>query len=155
MEDILIPLLTFLLVIGSSFFRNKSKENDQNQKTQKQRPVPKQSRDTVSPYTGAEDNSGKSPTYASAFEENKESQMDRLRETLHIDSKSEQRSTLAEADAIRRQQKQKKIVAVKLQKVPSIGLKNQLTKKGLRRSIIMAEVLSPPRAKRTYASTKR
>jgi len=166
MEDIIVPLISFLLIIGSSVLKSKSDESKQaEKKTPKQmkpKPQPATAKRTEpSPHVETYSEYEYSP-YAEAEREQKlstnqtmESQLHDLREKLAVDSKKESnRKVRVSRQQMNKATKDMPVLEPKNQMKRPLALKSQLTKGGLKRSVIMAEVLSPPRAKKPYRTRK-
>ncbi|GEM00509.1 hypothetical protein SAMN05421839_10149 [Halolactibacillus halophilus] len=166
MEDIIVPLISFLIIVGSSVLKSKSDEGKQaEKKTPKQmktKPQPVMTERTEpSPQVETYSEYEYSP-YAEAEREEKlstnqtmESQLHDLRDKLAVDSKKESdRKVRVSRQQMNKTTKDMPAPEPKKQVKRSLALKNQLSKGGLKRSVIMAEVLSPPRAKKPYQTRK-
>jgi hypothetical protein len=166
MEDIIVPLISFLLIIGSSVLKSKSDESKQAEKKTPKQMKPKAQPATAqrtepSPQVETYSEYEYSP-YAEAEREQKlstnqtmESQLHNLREKLAVDSKKEfDRKVRVSRQQMNRTTKDMPVLEPKNQTKRPLALKSQLTKGGLKRSVIMAEVLSPPRAKNPYRMRK-
>lgn len=166
MEDIIVPLISFLLIIGSSVLKSKS---DESKKAEKK--TPKQMKPKPQPVTTKRtEPSPQVETYSeyeySPYQEKEqeeqlstnqtmESQLHDLRDKLAVDSKKESdRKVRVSQQQMNQTTKDMPTLEPKKQIKRSLALKNQLTKGGLKRSVIMAEVLSPPRAKKPYRTRK-
>ncbi len=164
MDDIIIPLISFILIIGSSFLKSRSDDSKQTEKktpkqmTPKTQPKPATVQRTepssqvetfgdyeYSPYAEAESEQ------ALSTNQTMESQLHDLREKLAVDSKKESNQKVrASRQQMNKTTKNMPAHEPKNQTKRPLALKSQLTKGGLKRSVIMAEVLSPPRAKKPY-----
>jgi hypothetical protein len=168
MEDIIVPLISFLLIIGSSVLKSKSNESKQAEKKTPKQMKPKSQlepatakRTEPSPRVETASEYEYSP-YAEIEREQKlstnqtmESQLDDLREKLAVDSKKESdRKVSLSRQQMNKTTKNMPVLEPKNEVKRPLGLKSQLTKGGLKRSVIMAEVLSPPRAKKPYRMRK-
>jgi len=154
MEDVLIPLITFLLVIGSSVFKSKNNQSKEDQSRSKQS-------QTVTP-TVSNPNPGRVDPVRAETETEAETrmavpmnghqdQLERLRENLNLQSEQKQAQKNSHAKEIKRQTPLKSRTNKKRKTANSSQpLKKQLLHGGVRTSIIVAEVLSKPRAKRPY-----
>lgn len=168
MEDIIVPLISFLLIIGSSVLKSKSDENKQAEKKTPKQMAPKsqgqpatvQRTEPSSPvetYSEYEYSPYAEPESRQKLSTNQtmESQLHDLREKLAVDSKKESdRKVRASRQQMNKTTKNMPTLEPKNQIKRPLALKSQLTKAGLKRSVIMAEVLSPPRAKKPYRMRK-
>ena len=148
MENILVPLITFLFVIASSLMKRRSSRQDGIQ--------PKPVVSDVDPNNGVPKKSAKSTKKVNVgIETNKQDQIERLKTSLNVNIKNQNYQINEQANEIERKIDQKKTIPssekVKTQK---LALKKQLSITGLRQSIIMAEVLGLPRAKCPYSQSK-
>lgn len=152
MEDIIIPLISFVLIIGTSLLKSRS---DNKKKSDKQTQIKPKQRPSV--YEAVP----KEPIYADQVKTDEpsvstnamEDQLADLRKKLAVDTRKEtQRKMRDSKQKIDRIASEQKIAVQKTVKRSPIALRSQLTKSGLKRSVIMAEVLSPPRAKKPFGS---
>ncbi|PXW91624.1 hypothetical protein DES38_10450 [Streptohalobacillus salinus] len=150
MEDVLIPLITFLLVIGSSVFKSKSNQSKEDQRRSEQRP--KQTPTVSNPNPGRVDPiRGEAETEMVMPDGDHQDQLERLRESLNLQSEQKQAQKNSQAKKIERRTPLKSRTNKKRKTANSSQpLKKQLLRGGVRSSVVMAEVLSKPRAKRPY-----
>lgn len=192
MEDLLIPLISFLLIIGSSALKSRSDSNKQankktpnkTQQTQVQTQTRVQNQKDLKPYSPksifqtlkdleqSEEYKEKLPrskrqyteyspygkdkeTVKMAANETKDSQLEDLRDKLAVDTATEANQKVrAQRQQMDKVLKDLNTIKTKKKINNPVYLKKQLTSNGLKRSIIMAEVLSPPRAKQPYGTRK-
>lgn len=157
MDDVLIPILTFLLFIGGAVV--KSFSDKRNEETTKKVPTTRQA-GRPQPRSNPEP---KQSTYdrfemtEGQVEEQQTEQLDQLRKDLNV-------STQAAYDNLERKAKQTKKDLDKLlisrrknaaMKNEELGIKKYLTRKGLAGTVVMSEVLGQPRAKKPYRMNNR
>lgn len=166
MDDIIIPLISFLLIIGSSVLKSKSDDSKQAEKKTPKQMTPKSqpSQSTMQrmkPSPQVETSGDYSPYTEVKSEpelstnQTMETQLRDLRDKLAVDSKKESDRKVKTSRQQMKKTTNRLTMLEPKQKVSSpIALKSQLTKSGLKRSVIMAEVLSAPRAKKPYQSKR-
>lgn len=152
MEDIIIPLISFVLIIGTSLLKsrsgNKKTSDRQTQIKPKQRPTVYETVPQEPAYTD-QVKADQTPVSTNAMED----QLADLRKKLSVDTRKEtQRKVRDSKRKFDQMATERKIKVQKSVKQSPIALKGQLTKTGLKRSVIMAEVLSPPRGKKPFGS---
>lgn len=149
MDDI-FPFLMVLFAIGSglaSFFGKDKKDDDSTKKTVSTKPVNRQHQ-TQAKKSVNEASSQKTSSMGSYFEERKE-QIEALQSSLDTDpnrSNDVSQNRMQEVIELKRKKKQKPA------RKTSMSLARNISKEGLAESVIMAEVLGAPRAKRPYQS---
>lgn len=151
MEDILVPLLTFAFVIGSSMiksFSDKRKEEATKGSTT-QRSAPAQPKQVSQPKR---DRFERFEVDDRQFEDRQNRQYDQLRKDLNISTKATIRGIednkvrdYENLDTLLVSASRKKVITKE-----EMGLNNYFTKKGLAGSIVMSEILGQPRSKRPY-----
>ncbi|NDL67523.1 hypothetical protein [Anaerotalea alkaliphila] len=126
MEDFLVLALTFLLVVGSGILKNRSAKRESTVSDAGKKPLP-------------------DPAGARA-----------TTEKVAVEADWRTNRTDAQArETPRRPDRKQAAPAAKKVRSSKPALKMRLDKSGLRQSILMAEVLGPPRGKRSHAQSKR
>lgn len=156
MEDILVPLLTFALVIGSSIIKSFSdKQKEEARKgSATQRSVPTQSKQVNQPKR---ERFERFEVDDRQFEDQQNKQFDQIRKELNISTKATI-SGLDDNKARKYENLDKLLVSTSRKRVitkKELGLNNYFTKKGLAGSIVMSEILGQPRSKRPYHARNR
>lgn len=151
MEDILVPLLTFAFVIGSSIiksFSDKQKEEAKKGSTT-QRTVPTQPKQVSQPKR---ERFERFEVDDRQFEDQQNKQFNQLRKDLNVSTKATIRG-LEDNEAREHEDLDTLLVSASRKKVitkKEMGLNNYFTKKGLAGSVVMSEILGQPRSKRPY-----
>lgn len=144
----LLPVIVFLLLISSSIFKA-SLEN----KKVEQKPMS----GNASDYSN--DNRSTKPIQSYNTKEvvvdqkeQKEAQISRLRSNLQVDTKQQLKHSHREATQIRHNVKQGPDKKAKTKQVAKPSIVRNINQQGLANSIVMAEILGPPRAKKPHKS---
>ncbi|QSX07645.1 hypothetical protein J0B03_07325 [Alkalibacter rhizosphaerae] len=172
MEDIIAPLLAILVMVGSSLLRARSQKTQGGEAPTRQpeqkksfmeygRELIKQieemnqeatSEKKVAPAPSQET----APTVqadprAAASTAAMNDQMERLRADLNVNTERENRETREQAKRIQRNiPKDDGPLQVERKTFKNVPIQKNLTPSGLQQSIVMAEVLGPPRAKKAH-----
>ncbi|WP_440895884.1 hypothetical protein ACS127_15275 [Amphibacillus sp. Q70] len=151
MDDILIPLVTFIIMIGGAVL--KSFGDKGNKETVKRKPVTRQ---TVKPQP-KQSALGRFEMAGDQVEDQQTEQLDQLRKDLNV-------STQAAYDHLEKKAKQTAEDLDKLlvsrrkshaMRKEELGIKKYLNRKGLAGTVVMSEVLGQPRAKKPYRINNR
>lgn len=151
MEEILVPLLTFAFVIGSSMiksFSDKQKE-EAKKSSSPQRSIQSQPKQANQPKR---ERFERFEMDERQFEKQQSQQFDQLRSELNISTRStitgldsDQRSGHENLANVLVSANRKRVINKK-----EIGLNKYFTSKGLVGSVAMSEILGQPRSKRPY-----
>ncbi|SEO31940.1 hypothetical protein SAMN04488134_10672 [Amphibacillus marinus] len=149
MEDLIVPLITFLLIIGGSLFKSLTANEDKNAKPVTRNPV------SPSPHVEpeAEHTVQQVEVNYEDLKAEKTAQMDMLKKNLNISEKRPknqmQKNTMLVSNRVMK--KRKRLAQGQQQ----LAFKKRLSQNGLAESVVMAEILGPPRAVKPYSNTRR
>lgn len=158
MEDIIVPLLTFLFIIGSGIVKvmneNKEKEKQKQSDQIKNKSAPRPQQQVVRTQSTRVESNQASRVDSRKTERNlveqKSDQLDALKRGLNIsasksinDLEGSKKNFETEFDQLLVSNRRKHMIK-------EIGLESYLTRKGLAGSVVMAEVLGKPRSKNPY-----
>ncbi|GGM31228.1 hypothetical protein GCM10011351_16730 [Paraliobacillus quinghaiensis] len=147
--DEIFPFLMILFAIGSglvSFFGKKQEDDNSNKKTTSPRPNNRQQDKQVKNTVRNEPSSEGRSSMSTYMNERKE-QLEALRSNYTSDNSDVSQNRMQEVVDLNRK---KDHTAGKKKRKTGISLARNISKEGLAESVIMAEVLGSPRAKKPY-----
>ncbi|MBM7541674.1 hypothetical protein [Amphibacillus cookii] len=156
MDEFIAPLITFLLIIGGSLLKNVLNNTDNNadeskrkrtQQTKLNRPVQERQK------TERAGSNEKAPNVAAQ----KNAQIEQLRKHLNVASDKNNNQVNKQAKQMQKKVESKLVSRQKTisPKAKRLAFKRNLSRKGLAESVVMAEILGTPRAKRPYQANTR
>lgn len=172
MEDIIAPLLAVLVMVGSSLLKARSQKTQSGQaptrKPEEKKSFMEYGRELIkqieemSQDAAPEKKAAPAPRQktappiqadpkVAASTAAMNDQMERLRADLNVNTEKENRETIEQAKRIQRNiAKDDGPLQVERKTYKNVSIKKNLTPSGLQQSIVMAEVLGPPRAKKPH-----
>lgn len=156
MEDLIALLIPLLAVAGWLFglFRNEEQNNKDQPRQENRRPAPETNRTNQEPQRPGSD-AATQKSVPKEYYENKKRQVDQLKSETKKTSSAISGSEINIGDNARnperRVQKNTEEKNAKSRDV-AINIKTSMTREGLAKSVVMAEVLGPPRAVKPYRS---
>ncbi|MCT2537602.1 hypothetical protein NC661_01480 [Aquibacillus koreensis] len=152
MEDLFGAIIPILVALGWLFGMFKKDDNDQPAKRPQPRPTPSPSgpNQTESP-TISDVQEEQSSTRVQTYYEQKQEQLDKLRNNMNADSNINS-GKIERISSINNQRNENKIEVSSTKKQSKLSVKRNLTKRGLAESVVMAEILGPPKAVKPYRS---
>ncbi|WP_067837056.1 hypothetical protein [Amphibacillus sediminis] len=157
MEDLIVPVITFFLIIGGSLFKNYVGNQSEKEQQAKRRPMVNQPKSTMQQrQTMRSETPNRKPNQVknqakSSSEVDKKAQLEQLKQTLT--DKREQK--IRHLQSVTRNSSRKSVSTNRSRdnaaKSKSFNIKRNISGKGLATSVVMAEVLGPPRSKKPYS----
>jgi len=161
MEGFIVPLFSILVVLASSFLKRRDQNSNRKTEQQQKQSFFKMDREGIKQAEQVENQNTSPKNKATPVQTDERSktvkidQMDRLRDNLDVNTEEQNRKTRKNAKEIEKSIGRKTdSLHVERKSVKGLSIKKRLNNTGLRQSIVMAEVLGPPRAKKPHGQVK-